>query len=251
MLSNSELHLHPIVSRLQQILPHYCVHTERRAVQLYVFARIRLWILNIAVFFVININSFVLCLRQLQTLVRLMQLLFPNWKTGLKGIFVFLCLDPLLLNVYRCTVCLFSRAAYTAEGSISLYLWTSCGCSQISAFVMSHVHRLFYFYILTNGIYWSLAIRSLQQNSNTPNIFSLSSVFQGRSSIIKPVMLMRWVVGLWSLHLLFACQCVRLAAAAKFMKYVWRYAFNCINVLFNDTVNSSDHAALSDRTTGS
>ena len=117
-----------------------------------------------------------------------MRLLLPNWKIVLKGIFVFLCLDPLLLNVYRCTACLFSRVACTAEGSISLAvniirLLTALCISNKSC-------RLFYFCILTNGAYCSLAIRTLQQNSDTPFIFLPFHLhFKDTQSIIKPVML--------------------------------------------------------------
>ena len=54
-LSTAERQVHPIVRPLQRILPHFCVgHTERRAVQLYVFTNIWLWSLNIAKFFLIK-----------------------------------------------------------------------------------------------------------------------------------------------------------------------------------------------------
>ena len=54
-LSAAERQVHPIVRPLQRILPHFCVgHTERRAVQLYVFTNIWLWSLNIAKFFLIK-----------------------------------------------------------------------------------------------------------------------------------------------------------------------------------------------------
>jgi hypothetical protein len=51
--------------------------------------------------------------------------------------------------------------------------------------------------------------------------------------------------------------CVRRVLASVYiwqllqsLKYVWRYGFNCVNDLFNDTLNSKYRAELSERTTG-
>jgi hypothetical protein len=120
-LGHPERQLHLIVRPLQQILPHFSVvHTERRAVQLYVLTSIWLWSLKTALFSLLKHklvrNVFAAAANGSSSHA----VTFAQRENGTKRDFCFSVLIPMLLNVYRCTACLFRSVACTAEGSISL-----------------------------------------------------------------------------------------------------------------------------------